>query len=55
MASVRLQSNCYRKDMVALGFGDARFADLPQDLPAAQRRALARRVDIVIHETAAQK
>ena len=53
--AARLQDNCYRKDMVALGFGDARFADLPQDLPTAQRRALARRVDIIIHETAARK
>ncbi len=53
--AARLQGNCYRKDVVALGFGDARFAELPQGLPAAQRRALARRVDIVIHETKARK
>ncbi len=53
--AARLQGNCYRKDVVALGFGDARFADLPEGLPAPQRRALARRVDIVIHETAARK
>ncbi len=53
--AARLQDNCYRKDIVALGFGDARFADLPQDLPTKQRRALARRVDIIIHETAARK
>lgn len=53
--AARLQGNCYRKDVVALGFGDARFAELPQGLPAARRRALARRVDIVIHETKARK
>ena len=53
--AARLQRNCYRKDVVALGFGDTRFAELPEDLPAVRRRALARRVDIVIHEAAARK
>ena len=53
--AARLQRNCYRKDVVALGFGDTRFAELPEDLPGVRRRALARRVDIVIHEAAARK
>lgn len=34
----------------ARGYGDARYHELPADLPTEKRQALARRVDIVIHE-----
>jgi len=37
----------YTEDIVSYGFADSRFAELP-DLPLDQRRALGRRVDIVI-------
>lgn len=37
----------YTEDIVAYGFADSRFAELP-DLPTEQRRALGRRVDIVV-------
>ena len=47
-----LQRNCYSGPIVALGHGDSRYADLPAELPAVRRRALARRVDISIHENA---
>jgi chemotaxis protein MotB len=36
----------------ARGFGDSRFDDLPADLTAGDRLALARRVDLVIHDVA---
>jgi len=37
----------YPQDIVSYGFADSRFGELP-DLPLDQRRALGRRVDIVI-------
>lgn len=38
----------YTRPLTAFGFGDTRFEEVPADLPAERRRALARRVDIVI-------
>ena len=37
----------YAEDIVAVGFSDSRYSQLP-DLPEAERRTLARRVDIVV-------
>ena len=40
----------YTEDIVASGFTDARYAELPE-LPDAERGALGRRVDILIMPT----
>ncbi len=42
-----LRRSGYTEDIVAYGFADSRFSQLP-DLPVDQRRALGRRVDIVV-------
>ena len=42
-----LRRSGYTDDIVALGFADSRFSQLP-DLPTDQRHALGRRVDIVV-------
>ena len=42
----------YNQDIVASGYADARYAELP-DLPEAVRRSLGRRVDILIMPTVA--
>ncbi len=42
-----LRRSGYAEDIVAYGFADSRFSQLP-DLPTDQRRALGRRVDIVV-------
>ncbi|MCH8213857.1 MAG: OmpA family protein [Proteobacteria bacterium] len=42
-----LRRSGYTEDIVALGFADSRFSQLP-DLPTDQRHALGRRVDIVV-------
>ena len=47
-----LQRSCYSGQIVALGYGDSRFEELPSSLPEARRRELARRVDIFVHESA---
>lgn len=41
----------YADDIIAYGFGDSRFGQLPA-APEAERRAMARRVDIVVMPTA---
>jgi len=46
-----LRRSGYEKDIVAYGFADGRYRDLPP-MNEAQRRALARRVDIVVFATA---
>jgi|SaaInlStandDraft_6_1057023.scaffolds.fasta_scaffold14746_2 chemotaxis protein MotB len=40
----------YTEDIVAFGYADSRFKELP-DMPAAERRTLGRRVDIVVFPT----
>ncbi len=42
-----LRRSGYAEDIVAFGFADSRFSQLP-DLPTDQRHALGRRVDIVV-------
>jgi len=42
-----LRRSGYAEDIIALGFADSRFSQLP-DLPTDQRNALGRRVDIVV-------
>ena len=42
-----LKRSGYTEDLTAYGFADSRFSQLP-DLPAKERHALGRRVDIVI-------
>ena len=42
-----LRRSGYTEDIVVYGFADSRFSQLP-DLPVDQRRALGRRVDIVV-------
>lgn len=42
-----LRRSGYTEDIVAYGFADSRFSQLP-DLPTDQRHALGRRVDIVV-------
>lgn len=42
-----LRRSGYTEDIIALGFADSRFSQLP-DLPTDQRNALGRRVDIVV-------
>ncbi len=42
-----LRRSGYTEDIIAYGYADSRFSQLP-DLPADQRRALGRRVDIVV-------
>jgi len=46
-----LRAAGYPDDIIAFGYADSRYGHLP-DLPAVQRNALARRVDIVILPTA---
>jgi chemotaxis protein MotB len=41
-------------EMSALGYGDTRFDALPGDLTRAERMALGRRVEILIHERAGE-
>lgn len=45
-----LRRSGYREDVVAYGFADSRFAELPEMAPD-RRRALGRRVDIVVMPT----
>jgi len=45
-----LRRSGYTEDITAYGYGDSRFAELP-DVVAAERMALARRVDIVVLPT----
>ncbi len=42
-----LRRSGYAEDIIAFGFADSRFSQLP-DLPTDQRYALGRRVDIVV-------
>ena len=42
-----LRRSGYAEDIIAFGFADSRFSQLP-DLPTDQRHALGRRVDIVV-------
>ena len=42
-----LRRSGYTEDIIAYGFADSRFSQLP-DLPTDQRHALGRRVDIVV-------
>ncbi len=49
-----LKAAGYRREIVPVGLADSRYGDLPGDLPAAVRDALARRVDIVVRSTVAR-
>jgi len=44
----------YKGEILVRGYGDARFADVDPGLPADQRRAQARRVDIIVHGYASE-
>ncbi|MEX2453929.1 MAG: flagellar motor protein MotB [Rhodospirillaceae bacterium] len=46
-----LRRSGYHRRLSPAGYGDTRFTDLPPDIPAALRDAVARRVDIVIWPT----
>jgi chemotaxis protein MotB len=46
-----LKQSGYEDGIIPYGFASARFSDLPTDLSDAERRALGRRVDIVILPT----
>ena len=48
-----LRRSGYTEEIIAYGFSDTRYGELP-DMPDDQRRALARRVDIVILPTAGE-
>lgn len=50
--AVRLDRAGYRFPIIVRGRGDSRFDEVPSALPKAEREALARRVDIVVHEEA---
>lgn len=39
----------YQGDILVRGYGDARYAEIDASLPEEERRALARRVDIIVH------
>lgn len=45
-----LKRSGYTEDIVAFGYANSRFKELP-DMPEAERRALGRRVDIVVFPT----
>jgi len=47
-----LRASGYQRKLVVLGLGDSRFSHLDPDLPLARRRALARRVDVIVYATA---
>jgi len=49
-----LEKAGYGRDIVVRGYGSSRFDTLDETLSAAQRESLARRVDIVIHDYAAE-
>lgn len=48
-----LRRSGYAEDIIAFGFADSRFSQLP-DLPTDQRHALGRRVDIVVMPNAGE-
>ena len=45
-----LKRSGYRENIIAYGLSDSRFNELP-DMPDVQRRALGRRVDVVVMPT----
>lgn len=47
-----LRESGYRGRVIARGYGDAQYGELPEDLSQAERNALARRVDVVIDQAA---
>lgn len=42
----------YDEAVIARGYGDAQYGDLPESMPKQERQALARRVDVVIGASA---
>ncbi|MBI3451782.1 MAG: flagellar motor protein MotB [Rhodospirillales bacterium] len=50
-----LRRTGYRREMGVLGYGDTRYAEVTPSLPELERRQLARRVDIVIRPTRAER
>ncbi len=45
----------YEAPVVARGYGDSQYGELPESVPERQRQALARRVDVVIGATAQEE
>lgn len=45
----------YQGDILVRGYGHARYAETDASLPENERRALARRVDIVVHEYSGER
>lgn len=50
-----LQQAGYDAPVVARGYGDSQYGELPERMPENQRQALARRVDVVIGATAQEE
>mgnify|MGYP001439456273 CR=1 FL=1 len=50
--ALRLEQSGYRLPVVARGRGHSRFDEIAAGLPTAEREALGRRVDIIVHEEA---
>jgi chemotaxis protein MotB len=50
--AMQLEQSGYRHRVIARGDGDSRFDEISAALTAAERGALARRVDIIVHEEA---
>ena len=49
--AIALRETGYQRNIIVLGLGDSRFRHINPDLSDELRRALARRVDIIIHAT----
>ena len=47
-----LRRSGYDSQIIVRGYGDSRYDEIPDELGHARKKALARRTDIVIHETA---
>lgn len=50
--ALRLEAAGYRQPVTARGRAAARYDEIAESLPPAERDALARRVDIIVHEEA---
>ncbi|NKB56797.1 MAG: OmpA family protein [Alphaproteobacteria bacterium] len=50
-----LRASGYRRNIIVLGLGDSRYTHLNVELSEARRLELARRVDLVLHDTAEER
>lgn len=50
-----LQASGYQRNIIVLGLGDSRYKRLNANLSEARRLELARRVDLVLHDTAEER